>query len=265
MQVAKVATWAASSDAGSVYDTALAPAIAASVNGTSTSWSSSSTTTATSSSSQADRLKLALLERIAGLNRGALATASDKQAIDQLLRSLEAAGNSPQPFAGSPAAIEGRWELLYTNTEAFRSSPFFLAFEGLVQNKQIAEAIFAFTDAIPGAEIRCAYQTISLLSGKLISEVDMYVFPGFKGTVVTTSRASALPPSALSLNIESTRVVNSNFSPFLDNVMVPVEQVLGQIAGNSSITETSYEITYLDDHLRITRAGDQVLLHRKVL
>jgi hypothetical protein len=223
------------------------------------------TITATSSKSHVDRLKLALLERIAGLNRGALATASDKQAIDQLLRSLEAAGTTPEPFSGSPAALEGRWELLYTNTEAFRSSPFFLAFEGLVQNKQIAEAIFAFTDAIPGAEIRSAYQTISLLSGKLISEVDMYVFPGFRGTVVTTSRASALPPSSLSLNIESTRVVNSNFSPFLDNVMVPVEQILGQIARSSSVTEARYDITFLNDSLRITRAGDQVLLHRKVL
>ncbi len=35
---------------------------------------------------------------------------------------------------------------------AARHSPFFLAFQdGLVRDKQLAEAIFAFTDAIPGA------------------------------------------------------------------------------------------------------------------
>lgn len=51
-------------------------------------------------------------------------------------------------------------------------SPFFAAFQGgLVQSKELAEAIFAFTDAIPGADILSAHQTVSLLSGSLISEV----------------------------------------------------------------------------------------------
>jgi hypothetical protein len=51
-------------------------------------------------------------------------------------------------------------------------SPFFLAFQqGLVQSRELAEAIFAFTDAIPGADILSAHQTVSLLSGSLISEV----------------------------------------------------------------------------------------------
>ena len=68
-------------------------------------------------------------------------------------------------------------------------SPFFPAFQnGLVQHPQLAEAIFAFTDAIPGAEIGAALQTVSLLSNSLTSEVDMTVFPGITGTVVTSSR-----------------------------------------------------------------------------
>jgi hypothetical protein len=71
----------------------------------------------------------------------------------------------------------------------YMCSPFFSAFQnGLVQDQQIAEAIFAFTDAIPGADIGTAVQTVSLLSNSLISEVDMTVFPGFTGTVITSSR-----------------------------------------------------------------------------
>jgi hypothetical protein len=42
---------------------------------------------------------------------------------------------------------------------------------------------------------------VSLLSGRLISEVDMEVWPGFKGTVVTTAAISPLPPASLELQV----------------------------------------------------------------
>lgn len=46
-------------------------------------------------------------------------------------------------------------------------------------------AIFAFTDAIPGADIGRAVQTIDLASCTLTSKVDMTVFPNIRGVVVT--------------------------------------------------------------------------------
>lgn len=144
-------------------------------------------------------------------------------------------------------------------------SPFFLVFQNsLVQNKELSEAIFKFTDAIPGAEIGTAYQTISLLSGNLISEVQMAVFPGFTGTVVTSSRIAVQPGNQLALNIESTRVTGSTFSPFLDNIAVPVEQLINQVRGEGS-TSAVYDITYVDSTLRITRAADQLMVHRRAL
>jgi hypothetical protein len=144
-------------------------------------------------------------------------------------------------------------------------SPFFLAFQqGLVQSKELAEAIFAFTDAIPGADILAAHQTVSLLSGSLISEVGMRVWPGLSGTVVTTSRISVGSPTRLDLQIESTRVAGSSFSPFIDNVAVPVEQIISQLRGEGAAA-ASYEVTYVDAQLRVTRAGDQLLLHRRAL
>lgn len=144
-------------------------------------------------------------------------------------------------------------------------SPFFLAFQqGLVQSKELAEAIFAFTDAIPGADILAAHQTLSLLSGSLISEVGMRVWPGFSGTVVTSSRITVASPSRLDLQVESTRVAGSSFSPFIDGVAVPVEQIITQLRGEGAAA-ASYEVTYVDAQLRVTRAGDQLLLHRRAL
>lgn len=83
-------------------------------------------------------------------NRGALATPADKAAVDELVRSLEAVSWSSSTAArsgcsrdsngsggGSSASnktelLNGRWELLYANTEPFRNSPFFGAFSNVV-------------------------------------------------------------------------------------------------------------------------------------
>ena len=104
--------------------------------------------------------KLALLERAAPLNRGALATAVDRAEVDDLIRALEAAGGLAAAGSsssggggggGGPAALlDGRWELVYANTEAFRNSPFFGAFANVVSglaadDGTVADAIFAFT------------------------------------------------------------------------------------------------------------------------
>lgn len=207
--------------------------------------------------------KLALFGRLAALDRGVLATRGDAEEVERLVARLEAAGGAA-PFEGSPAPVEGRWELVYANTEVFRASPFFLAFQnGLVQDKHLADAIFAFTDAIPGAEVGAARQTVSLLSGSLISEVDLRVFPTqlLSGSVVTTSRCEVLGPRSLGLTIESTRVAGSLLP--IDSVAVPVKALFEALRGEGA-TRAVYEVTFVDAALRVTRAGEQLLIHRRM-
>jgi hypothetical protein len=98
----------------------------------------------------------------------------------------------------------------------------------------------------------------------VLLQVGMRVWPGFSGTVVTTSRISVASPTRLDLQIESTRVAGSSFSPFLDNVAVPVEQIITQLRGEGAAA-ASYDVTYVDAQLRVTRAGDQLLLHRRAM
>lgn len=181
-------------------------------------------------------VKLELLKKVACLNRGAIATSNDKYEIGSFIESLEeiardrAASGSGQPI--NIFDVQGKWELLYSSVEQFRSSPFFWAFqEGLVQNRDIASEIFKFTDSIPGAHVGTAYQTISFDTGSLISEVDLYVFPGLRGTVVTTSTVEPDLPNKLNVTVENTRVVNSNLVPFIDNITVPVKDIFEQIRG----------------------------------
>jgi hypothetical protein len=84
------------------------------------------------------------------------------------------------------------------------------------------------------------------------------------GTVVTSSRAVAQGSNTLQLTIESTRVTSSTFSPFLDSVVVPVEQLINAVRGESA-TQATYTFTFIDSNLRVTRAGPQMMIHRRVL
>ena len=95
-------------------------------------------------------------------------------------------------------------------------------------------------------------------------QVGMRVWPGFSGVVVTSSRLSVASPTRLDLAVENTRVAGSSFGPFLDNVAVPVEQLITQLRGEGAAA-ASYEVTFVDAQLRVTRAGDQLLLHRRVV
>ena len=64
-----------------------------------------------------------------------------------------------------------------------------------MQDRDMAGAIFKFTDGIPGADIGRAMQQVDIGAGTLISEVEMTVFPGISGAVVTTSSISGRPPT----------------------------------------------------------------------
>jgi hypothetical protein len=63
--------------------------------------------------------KLELLSELSALDRGTLATSAQRSRVEELVRSLEASGSSAEPFAGSPAPVEGRWQLVYNSKAVF--------------------------------------------------------------------------------------------------------------------------------------------------
>lgn len=223
--------------------------------------------------------KLELLKKVACLDRGAIATSNDRYEVASFVETLEelqlAATYTPPgdsvddekpTYADVTGRVQGKWELLYSSVEQFRSSPFFWAFqEGLVQSRDLSAEVFKFTDSIPGAHIGTAYQTISFDTGKLISEVDMVVFPGLRGTVVTACDIQAEPPNKLSVTVVNTRVANANLLPFIDTVTVPVKEIIEAIRGAGS-TRVAVEITYVDEDMRVsrTRPDGEIFVYRRV-
>lgn len=60
------------------------------------------------------------MEELAALDRGTLATAAQRDRVEVLVRLLEgSAGAGSEAFAGSPAPVEGRWQLIYNSKAVF--------------------------------------------------------------------------------------------------------------------------------------------------
>jgi hypothetical protein len=66
-----------------------------------------------------------LLQIAASTGRGEFATPAQKEKAESLVAAIEGQNATPEP-AKSPL-VNGRWELLYSSTQLFRSSPFFMA------------------------------------------------------------------------------------------------------------------------------------------
>lgn len=85
--------------------------------------------------------------------------------------------NVPQAFDAAGRKQVGTWTLVYSSSQAFRSSPFFATFQALLGREGVAEKIFSFTDAIPNAKIGQARQIVNEDCTELVSRVDMSVWP----------------------------------------------------------------------------------------
>ncbi len=85
--------------------------------------------------------------------------------------------NPPPPPPRTTTKQVGIWTLVYSSSQAFRSSPFFATFQALLGRKGVAEKIFAFTDAFPNAKIGQARQIINEGCTELLSRVEMSVWP----------------------------------------------------------------------------------------
>ena len=172
------------------------------------------------------------------------------------------------PTADPADNCQGDWELCYSSTQSFRSSPFFLAIRSFLgdDNKQIAESAFDIHDAATTASrVGKVRQIIDKNNNELISEYEISVglLPGLpvqvKGTVITSALVSVIAPESWELEVKGTKVKGSNV-PFLDaflddsNLEIPVGDAYKAVSG--SVPISTLKTFYVDEGLRITRDVD---------
>mmetsp|Transcript_11230 Transcript_11230/g.20476 ORF Transcript_11230/g.20476 Transcript_11230/m.20476 type:complete len:307 (-) Transcript_11230:279-1199(-) len=209
-----------------------------------------------------DALKRELLLLASITDRGEFATPDESDIIVDLVTQLEALNPTAEPAYN----CAGEWDLCLTNTQSFRSSPFFMAIRAAVgdDNKAVAENGFDIHERSTSAS-RVGRVRQKISSSEMVSEVDLEVglIPGLpilvKGTVVTTADLVTTAQETWEITVKGTKVMGSNV-PFLDQYLddnpieIPVGDAYSAVTG--SVPVATLKTYYVDGGIRITRDVD---------
>ena len=182
--------------------------------------------------------KAALMEAIAGKNRGLLATERDKQAILIAIAQLEDRNPTPRPVEAS-ALLDGNWRLLYTTSK------------GLLN-----------IDAVPLLKLGQIYQCIRVKTASVYNIAEVYGLPFLEGLVSVAARFEPVSERRVQVKFERSifglqRLISYQ-SPedFIQQIEMSKKFAAIDINLNSREQQGWLDITYLDDDLRIGRGNE---------
>ncbi len=178
----------------------------------------------------------------------------------------------------SAESLSGEWELIYSNVELFRSSPFFLAIEKALNNEFKSNLFFKLhqlqVSSFGISTIGRIVQKIDFEKKEFISTFDTTIFglttipvlgwfklfPTFGGRVITVADNLVLEDKFLKMNLKKTKVSKVEglnkiplFSKLLMERWYPVKEVWENLPWNKVCPSCSVSIIYIDDELRITK------------
>ena len=223
-----------------------------------------------SSGDAAASLKKRLVALAAASGRGLDATAAQKAAAASLVADLIAVNPTPDPAMS--AKVNGDWELVYSDTYLFRSSPFFWAV-----GKMMGETGDFFYGAhdhqtgMFGGGVGRVVQSLDLENNRIVSDCIVKaslgvpllgfapIFSGF-GSVITAGRAVAESETRVAVVAETTTIRQDDKEVipalnFLNNTTVPIEDAMRQIGGGAA-PEVFLDVLYLDDEMRVSKLED---------
>ena len=206
------------------------------------------------------------------LNRLISATYKEKLIeIEKLISKLEI-----QTEEITEESLSGEWELVFSNVELFRSSPFFLAIENALNNKLKSDLFFKLHQlqvcSFGISTIGKISQNIDFEKKEFISSFDTIIFglttipifgwfkllPTFGGRVITLADEISLNENALRMTLKKTKVSEVEGLkriPFFSNLLMekwyPVKTIWEKLPWNVNEPSLEIFIKYLDDDLRI--------------
>ena len=176
----------------------------------------------------------------------------------------------------SEELINGDWELIFSNVELFRSSPFFLAIENALNNKVKSDLFFKLhqlqVSSFGLSTIGKISQTIDFKKKEFLSSFDTIIFglttipiigwfklfPTFGGSVTTLADKLVLEDNKLIMSLQKTKVTEVEglnkiplFSKLLMNKWYPVKEVWRKLPWNKVNPNCEVSIIFIDEDLRI--------------
>ncbi len=182
--------------------------------------------------------KAALLEAIAGRNRGLLTTEAEKQAILAAAANLEDRNPTPRPVE-APELLEGNWRLLYTTSQGL------LGF-----------------DRLPLLKLGQIYQYIQAKQSRVYNIAEIYGLPFLEGLVSVSASFVPLSERRVQVKFERSiiglqRLINyQSASHFVQQIEARQRFTALDWQLDSREQQGWLDITYLDEDLRIGRGNE---------
>lgn len=237
-----------------------------------------------------DDLKMDLLKLAAGTAKGEAATSEEKDVARGIISSLETMNPTERPAENA----EGTWELVFSDTQLFRSSPFFMAGRAVCEEGSQAQQYDWFCDmhraALAISQIMRVRQVVS--STRLISEFEVSVgsvpfvdqvpflnlaYSGglpltVTGSIVSSADILSKEGDTWTLLMDTVEIKGSNIPglrTFLDNGVRLESRSLGNfledtVSGYKNPNPV-FTTTYLDEDFRVSRDQDgKLFVYSKV-
>ena len=172
--------------------------------------------------------------------------------------------------------LNGEWELIFSDVELFRSSPFFLAIEKALDNKKRSDLFFKLHQlqvcSFGLSTIGKITQNINFDNKEFISTFDTTIFglttipifgwfkllPTFGGRVITLADDLALNKNILKMTLQKTKVSEVEgleriplFSDLLMDRWYQVKTIWEKLPWNINKPSLEIFIKYLDENMRI--------------
>lgn len=182
--------------------------------------------------------KAALMDAIAGTNRGLLATEAQKQAILAAIANLEDFNPTPRPVEASNL-LDGNWRLLYTNSKALLN-----------------------LDRLPFCKLGQIYQCIRVETTSVYNIAEIYGLPYFEGLVSVAAKFEPVSDRRVQVKFERSiiglqRLIEYN-SPvtFIQQIEEGRKFPAIDFPIKSDKQQGWLDITYIDNDLRIGRGNE---------
>jgi hypothetical protein len=182
--------------------------------------------------------KSALLDAIAGTNRGLLASPPQKQAILAAIAKLEDHNPTPRPVAAADL-LDGNWRLIYTTSKALLN-----------------------LDGLPLIKLGQIYQCIRVETQSVYNIAEIYGLPYLEGLVSVAANFEPISDRRVQVKFKRSiiglqRLVGYK-SPgdFIQQIEAGKKFTAIDTAINSDRQQGWLDITYIDHDLRIGRGNE---------